>query len=122
MKTFKVLGSGCRSCELTANVIVQAAKEADVEIGLEKVTDIAEILGYGVIATPDAALGRQGCARGRDPRTGPGAGMTQYLRFLTLLLLVLAGPSPLIVRAEDSRQQITLPPPPDAGAHAREHA
>jgi small redox-active disulfide protein 2 len=52
MKTIKVLGTGCRNCEITANVIAQAAKEAGVQIKLEKVTDIAEIMGYGVISTP----------------------------------------------------------------------
>jgi small redox-active disulfide protein 2 len=56
MKTFKVLGSGCRNCEVTANVIAQAAKEAGVEIRLEKVTDMAEILGYGVMSTPGVVL------------------------------------------------------------------
>jgi small redox-active disulfide protein 2 len=56
MKTFKVLGSGCRNCEVTANVIAQAATEAGVEITLEKVTDMAEILGYGVMSTPGVVL------------------------------------------------------------------
>jgi small redox-active disulfide protein 2 len=56
MKKFKVLGSGCRNCEITTNVIAQAAKEAGVEIELEKVTDVAEILGYGVISTPGVVL------------------------------------------------------------------
>jgi small redox-active disulfide protein 2 len=56
MKTFKVLGSGCRNCEVTANVIAQAAKEAGVEIRLEKVTDMGEILGYGVMSTPGVVL------------------------------------------------------------------
>jgi hypothetical protein len=53
MKKFKVLGSGCRNCDKTANVIAQAAKEADIEIALEKVTDMAVILGHGVSATPE---------------------------------------------------------------------
>jgi len=52
MKTIKVLGSGCRNCEITANVIARAAEEAGVEIKLEKVTDIAEIMSYGVMSTP----------------------------------------------------------------------
>ena len=47
MKTIKVLGTGCRNCEITANAIAQAAKEAGVEIKLEKVTDITEIMSYG---------------------------------------------------------------------------
>jgi small redox-active disulfide protein 2 len=56
MKQFKVLGGGCRNCEVTAKVIAQAAREAGVEIALEKVTDMAEILGYGVMSTPGVVL------------------------------------------------------------------
>ncbi|MBK1724642.1 MTH895/ArsE family thioredoxin-like protein [Thiocystis violacea] len=56
MKNVKVLGSGCRNCEATAKVIAQAAKEAGVEIELEKITDMAEILGYGVVSTPGVVL------------------------------------------------------------------
>lgn len=52
MKNIKVLGSGCRNCEITANVIAVAAKKAGVDIELEKVTDIAEIMAYGVMSTP----------------------------------------------------------------------
>ena len=56
MKQFKVLGSGCRNCEITANVIAQAAREAGIEIELEKITDIAAILAYGVMSTPGVVL------------------------------------------------------------------
>ena len=56
MKNIKVLGSGCRNCEITANVIAQAAKEANVEIDLEKITDIAEIMAYGVMSTPGVVI------------------------------------------------------------------
>jgi small redox-active disulfide protein 2 len=56
MKRIKVLGSGCRNCEITANVIAQAAREAGVEIALEKVTDVAEIMGYGVMSTPGVVI------------------------------------------------------------------
>lgn len=56
MKNIKVLGPGCRNCEITANVIAQAAKEAGVEIALEKVTDIAEIMSYGVMSTPGVVV------------------------------------------------------------------
>ena len=56
MKNIKVLGTGCRNCEITANVITQAAREAGVEIELEKVTDIAEIMAYGVMSTPGVVV------------------------------------------------------------------
>ena len=52
MKQIKVLGSGCRNCEITANVIAQAAQEAGVEVEIEKVTDINQIVSFGVMLTP----------------------------------------------------------------------
>jgi small redox-active disulfide protein 2 len=56
MKQIKVLGTGCRNCEITANVIAQAAREAGVEIDLQKVTDIAEIMSFGVMSTPGVVV------------------------------------------------------------------
>ena len=56
MKNIKVLGSGCRNCEITANAIAQAAREAGIEIELEKVTDIADIMAFGVMSTPGVVV------------------------------------------------------------------
>jgi small redox-active disulfide protein 2 len=56
MKSVKVLGSGCRNCEITAKAIAQAAKEAGVEIELEKVTDLAKIMSFGVMSTPGVVI------------------------------------------------------------------
>ncbi len=55
-KHIKVLGTGCRNCEITANLIAQAASEAGIAIQLEKVTDIAEIMSFGVISTPGVVV------------------------------------------------------------------
>lgn len=56
MKHVKVLGSGCRNCEVTVKVIAQAAREAGVEIELEKVTDFAQIAAFGVLSTPGVVI------------------------------------------------------------------
>jgi len=56
MKNVKVLGSGCRNCEITAKAITQAAQEAGVAIELEKVTDFAQIVSYGVLTTPGVVI------------------------------------------------------------------
>jgi small redox-active disulfide protein 2 len=56
MKNVKVLGSGCRNCEITAKAIAQAAKEAGVEIELEKVTDLAQIISFGILSTPGVVI------------------------------------------------------------------
>jgi len=67
MKQIKVLGSGCRNCEVTARAISQAAEEAGVEIELQKVTDIAEIMGYGVMSTPGVVVDGQVVHSGSVP-------------------------------------------------------
>jgi small redox-active disulfide protein 2 len=56
MKNIKVLGSGCKNCETTAKLISIAAEQAGVEIELEKVTDMAQIMGYGVMSTPGVVV------------------------------------------------------------------
>ncbi len=55
-KHIKVLGTGCRNCEITANLIARAASEAGIAIHLEKVTDVAEIMSFGVISTPGVVV------------------------------------------------------------------
>ena len=56
MKHIKVLGSGCRNCETTAKLIEAVAAEKGAEIQLEKVTDMAAILGHGVMSTPGVVI------------------------------------------------------------------
>lgn len=56
MKSFKVLGSGCKNCVTTAKLIEDQAQALGVDVAVEKVTDMAEILGYGVMSTPGIVL------------------------------------------------------------------
>ncbi|MBI5331580.1 MAG: thioredoxin family protein [Betaproteobacteria bacterium] len=56
MKQIKVLGTGCRNCETTARLIQEVAAACGVAIELEKVTDMAAILGYGVMSTPGVVV------------------------------------------------------------------
>ena len=56
MKDIKVLGSGCRNCDVTAKLIEEVASVKGVALHLEKVTDMAAILGYGVMSTPGVVI------------------------------------------------------------------
>jgi len=52
----QILGVGCPKCkQLTANV-EQAIKELGVAAEVEKVTDIKEIMKFGVMLTPGLAV------------------------------------------------------------------
>lgn len=56
MKQVKVLGPGCRNCETTAKLVAEVAGAKGIAIELEKVTDMAAILGYGIISTPGVVV------------------------------------------------------------------
>ena len=52
MIKIQVLGPGCAKCEKLAANAKQAADELGLDYTLEKVTDLNEILGFGVMTTP----------------------------------------------------------------------
>lgn len=52
MKTIKVLGTGCKKCQKTAEIIAETAKQQSIEIDIDKVTDPAEIMQFQVMSTP----------------------------------------------------------------------
>jgi len=56
MKQVKVLGPGCRNCETTARLVAEVADAQGIAIELEKVTDMAAILGYGILSTPGVVI------------------------------------------------------------------
>lgn len=70
MKRIKVLGSGCRSCDLTARVIEKQAEALGVEVAVEKVTDVAEIMAYGVLRTPGVVVDGEVVHAGGVPDVG----------------------------------------------------
>lgn len=59
MKQIKVLGSGCANCKRTMAIIEEAAKAKGIEIELNKVEDIGDIMGYGVMSTPGVVIDGQ---------------------------------------------------------------
>ncbi|HSJ80228.1 MAG TPA: thioredoxin family protein [Thiobacillus sp.] len=56
MKDIKVLGSGCANCKTTLKLIEEEARSLGIELRLEKVEDMAAILGYGVMSTPGVVI------------------------------------------------------------------
>ena len=56
MKDFKVLGSGCSKCVATAKLIEDIAQAKGAEVQVEKVTDLTQILGYGIMSTPGVVI------------------------------------------------------------------
>ena len=63
----KVLGPGCRNCEKLEADAKQAVKEAGADCAVTKVTDMAEIMHYGVLSTPGLVINGKAKSYGRLP-------------------------------------------------------
>lgn len=63
----KVLGSGCANCQRLAANVQLALAHAGMSAEVEKVEDIAAIMGYGVTATPALVVDERVLVSGRVP-------------------------------------------------------
>lgn len=48
----KVLGTGCANCKKTKALAKEVVTELNLDAQIEEVTDIADIMAYGVMSTP----------------------------------------------------------------------
>ena len=55
-KLLQILGTGCPKCKKLAENTEAAAKALGIEYTLEKVTDIGQIMKFGVMMTPGLAV------------------------------------------------------------------
>jgi len=59
MKKIQILGTGCPKCKKLAENAEAAGKELAIEYQLEKITEINEIMKFGVMVTPALAIDGQ---------------------------------------------------------------
>jgi small redox-active disulfide protein 2 len=52
MKNIQILGTGCAKCQKLTENATAAALELGVPYRLEKVTDLQQIMAFGVMRTP----------------------------------------------------------------------
>ncbi|MDR3627035.1 MAG: thioredoxin family protein [Ignavibacteriaceae bacterium] len=52
----KVLGTGCARCKSLESKVREVAEAQGVDAEIEKVTDIQEIMKYGIMATPGLVI------------------------------------------------------------------
>jgi len=67
MKKLQILGTGCPKCKKLAENAEAAAKALGIEYTIEKVTDINEIMKFGVMMTPALAVDGQVKVVGKVP-------------------------------------------------------
>jgi len=63
----KILGSGCANCTKLEGLAKQAAAQLGLDADIVKVTDVAEIMGYGVMSTPALVVDEELKFAGRVP-------------------------------------------------------
>jgi small redox-active disulfide protein 2 len=68
MKKLQILGTGCPKCKKLAEFTEKAAKELGIDYTLEKVTDINEIMNFGVMMTPALVVDGTVKVSGRIPK------------------------------------------------------
>ncbi len=67
MLSIKVLGSGCANCHKVEELAKQAVAQLGIEAKVEMVTDMQEIMRYGVMSTPGIVINEKVVSAGRVP-------------------------------------------------------
>lgn len=75
MKKIQVLGTGCPKCRKLAEQADEAARSLGIEYELEKVTNINDIMNFGVMVTPALAVDGEVKVAGKVPSVDEIKGM-----------------------------------------------
>ena len=67
MKKLQILGPGCIRCKTLAENAATAADKLGIEYEIEKVTNINDIMGFGVMLTPALVVDGEVKAAGKVP-------------------------------------------------------
>ncbi|MFH1283467.1 MAG: thioredoxin family protein [bacterium] len=63
----QILGTGCPKCKKLAEIVQEAVNEAGIESEIVKVTNINEIMNFGVMVTPALAIDGNVKSAGKIP-------------------------------------------------------
>ncbi len=74
--TVKILGIGCPKCKILETKVKEVAMKNGIGCEIEKVTDLSQIMNYGVMMTPGLVINEQVKSVGAVP------GETQILQWL----------------------------------------
>jgi len=64
----KVLGTGCAKCKQLEKTVREAVAELGIDASVEKVTEFADIMSYGIMSTPGLVIDGEVRLAGRLPK------------------------------------------------------
>jgi small redox-active disulfide protein 2 len=67
MLDIKILGSGCTNCKNLEKLCREVVTENNLDANIEKVTDIKEIVSYGILSTPGLVVNGKILSSGKLP-------------------------------------------------------
>jgi small redox-active disulfide protein 2 len=59
MISVKVLGSGCKKCQTLETKVRELVVKNNINAVVEKITDIQEMMNYGIIMTPGLVINEE---------------------------------------------------------------
>lgn len=65
----QVLGTGCPKCKKLAEAVELAIKELGLDYDIEKITNINQIMAFGVMITPALVVNGKVVSSGKIPTT-----------------------------------------------------
>lgn len=63
----KILGTGCPNCQRLEGAVKEVLSNLKIEAIVEKITDIQEIMNYGVMSLPGLVINEEVKVSGRIP-------------------------------------------------------
>ena len=64
----KILGTGCAKCKQLEKSVRQAVDEMGLDANVEKVTELTDIMAYGIMSTPGLVVDGEVRLAGRLPK------------------------------------------------------
>jgi small redox-active disulfide protein 2 len=68
MISVKILGSGCKKCQTLEHNVRELVTKNNIDAAIEKVTDIQEIISYGIMMTPGLVVDGKVVSSGIIPK------------------------------------------------------
>lgn len=81
IKSIKVLGSGCKSCHQLFENVQEAARTLQLAAEVEYVTDLEQVVRYGVMSTPALVINDKVAAMGKVLKPAEIEGLFRRLSF-----------------------------------------